>query len=78
VFQPIVASLLTSDDFLVLADYEAYVEASERAARAYYADSDGWTRMSIRNAARCGFFSSDRAMRQYCEDVWRVAPVRVA
>ena len=76
-FQPIVASLLTRDDFLVLADYADYVRISEEAARRYYADPDGWTRMSILNTARCGFFSSDRAMRQYCADIWRVEPVRV-
>ena len=75
-FQPIVASLLTNDEFLVLADYELYVEASERAARTYRDDPDGWARMSILNAARCGFFSSDRAMRQYCEEIWHVKPVR--
>ncbi len=77
VFQPIVASLLTSDDFLVLADYEAYVATSEQAAHTYYADPERWTRMSILNAARCGFFSSDRAMRQYCANIWHVEPVRV-
>ncbi len=75
-FQPIVASLLTNDEFLVLADYESYVEASERAALIYRDDPDGWARMSILNAARCGFFSSDRAMRQYCEEIWHVEPVR--
>ncbi len=77
-FQPIVASLLTRDEFLLLADYADYVACSERAAHAYYDDPDAWTRMSILNAARCGFFSSDRAMRQYCEEIWRVTPVRVA
>lgn len=77
-FQPIVASLLTRDDFLLLADYAAYVACCERAAQAYYADPAGWTRMSILNSARCGFFSSDRAMRQYCEEIWQVSPVPVA
>ncbi|HSN73706.1 MAG TPA: glycogen/starch/alpha-glucan phosphorylase [Anaerolineae bacterium] len=77
-FQPIVASLLTRDDFLLLADYADYVRASEQAAHDYYADPDGWTRMSILNSARCGFFSSDRSMRQYCAEIWRVEPVRVS
>lgn len=77
IFQPIVASLLTRDEFLVLADYAEYVRVSEEAAAAYYADPAGWTRMSILNTARCGFFSSDRAMRQYCEEIWRVQPVQV-
>jgi glycogen phosphorylase len=76
-FQPIVASLLTRDDFLLLADYADYVRVSEVAAHAYYDDPDGWTRMSILNSARCGFFSSDRSMRQYCEEIWQVKPVRV-
>ena len=77
IFQPIVASLITNDEFLVLADYHAYVAASERAAHAYYTDPDGWTRMSILNTARSGFFSSDRAMHQYCTEIWRVEPVHV-
>lgn len=76
-FQPIIASLLTRDEFLVLADYADYVRVSEEAAAAYYADPDAWTRMAIHNTARCGFFSSDRAMRQYCEEIWRVEPVRI-
>jgi starch phosphorylase len=76
-FQPIIASLLTRDEFLVLADYADYVRVSEEAASAYYADPAAWTHMSILNTARCGFFSSDRSMRQYCEDIWRVEPVQV-
>jgi len=76
-FQPIIASLLTRDEFLVLADYTDYVRVSEQAAAGYYTDPDAWTRMSILNAARCGFFSSDRAMRQYCAEIWRVEPVGV-
>ncbi|KAA5541858.1 glycogen/starch/alpha-glucan phosphorylase [Roseiconus nitratireducens] len=73
-FQPIVDSLLDHDEYLVLADYRAYVDCCERACQAYL-DPDRWTRMSILNTARCGFFSSDRVIGQYCEDIWNLKPV---
>jgi starch phosphorylase len=75
-FRPIVDSLLGHDEYLLLADFQSYVECCERAAHAY-TDHDSWTRMSIVNTARCGFFSSDRAMREYGRDIWHVAPVKV-
>jgi starch phosphorylase len=75
-FRPIVDSLLLHDEYLLLVDFPSYVDCCERAAEAYK-DQDGWTRMSILNTARCGFFSSDRSMRQYCDEIWRVKPVRV-
>lgn len=76
IFRPIVDSLLNRDEFMLLADYATYVEAAERAAAAYQ-DSEAWTRMSILNCARCGHFSSDRTMRQYCTEIWNVRPVAV-
>jgi starch phosphorylase len=75
-FKPIVDTLLNDDPFMLLADYRSYVDAQDRAAEAYR-DTDRWTRMSIINVARCGFFSSDRTIRQYCEDIWKVKPVEV-
>ena len=75
-FQPIVDSLLRRDEYLLLADYAVLRRVQERAAQAYR-DEDAWTRMSILNCARCGFFSSDRTMRQYCDEIWRVRPVAV-
>ena len=73
-FRPITDSLLSHDEYLVLADFRTYVTCCEKAAETYR-DADRWTRMSILNTARCGFFSSDRSMRQYCEDIWRVKPL---
>jgi starch phosphorylase len=75
-FRPIVDSLLQRDEYLLLTDFASYLDCCERAAAAFR-DRDGWTRMSILNAARSGFFSSDRTIRQYSEEIWRVHPVAV-
>jgi starch phosphorylase len=75
-FKPIADSLLYHDEYLLLADYASYVECQDAAAQAYQ-DAERWTRMSILNTARCGFFSSDRTISQYCEEIWEARPVRV-
>ncbi|MGE3913361.1 MAG: glycogen/starch/alpha-glucan family phosphorylase, partial [Chloroflexota bacterium] len=75
-FRPIVDSLMGEDPYMLLADFRSYVEAQDRAEHAYR-DVDRWTRMSILNAARCGYFSSDRAIREYCEEIWKVNPIEV-
>ena len=72
-FRPIVENLLNHDPFLVLADYQAYLDAQERVS-ALWNDPRGWTRQSILNTARIGQFSSDRSIRDYCERVWKIEP----
>jgi starch phosphorylase len=76
VFRPLVDCLLDVDPFLVLADYQSYVDC-QRDVDAAYADTERWTRMSILNAARAGKFSSDRTIREYCREIWHVEPVSV-
>jgi glycogen phosphorylase len=76
VFRPVVENLRYSDPFLVLADFGAYA-ACQDAVDAAWQDSERWTRMSILNAARSGKFSSDRAMREYCDEIWGVKPAPV-
>jgi starch phosphorylase len=74
VFRPIVENLLTRDEYMLLADYQAYVDCQQRVSDAFR-DRAGWTRMSILNSARVGRFSSDRSIRDYCRDIWDVRPV---
>jgi glycogen phosphorylase len=76
VFRPLVENLTQSDPFLVLADYAAYIACQERVSAAW-SDRDNWTRRSILNTARSGKFSSDRAIAEYCDEIWSVAPVSV-
>jgi starch phosphorylase len=72
-FRPLLDSLLSRDEFMVLADYRAYVEC-QAAVSAAFADAAGWTRMSILNTVRVGRFSSDRSIREYCRDIWKIHP----
>jgi starch phosphorylase len=76
VFRPLVDNLIHSDPFLVLADYAAY-NACQDEVNASWQDTENWTRMSIINTARSGKFSSDRAIAEYCQEIWSVHPVTV-
>jgi glycogen phosphorylase len=76
VFRPLVDNLRYDDPFLVLADYASYIACQDRVGEAWQ-DTAGWTRMSILNSARSGKFSSDRAISEYCDDIWNVGPVTV-
>jgi starch phosphorylase len=74
-FVPIVQSLLDGGDhYMLLADFSSYLECQERVS-ALYRDQDAWTRMSIRNVAHMGRFSSDRTVREYAREIWDVAPL---
>ncbi len=75
-FKPLVDSLLCEGDrFALLADYESYVACQEEVDR-LYRDPDLWTRRAILNVAHCGWFSSDRAIREYAERIWDIPTCR--
>jgi starch phosphorylase len=75
-FRPLIDGLLYHDPYLLLADFQSYIDCQSKVAAAYR-DSERWTKMSILNTARSGKFSSDRTIREYCEEIWRVKSVPI-
>ncbi len=76
-FKPLLDDLLHNDPYLLLADFQSYIECQDRVSEVYR-DTDRWTRMSILNAARSGKFSSDRTIREYCDDIWHAKSVPIS
>ncbi|MDA0705374.1 MAG: glycogen/starch/alpha-glucan phosphorylase [Proteobacteria bacterium] len=65
-----------ADVWMTAADFRGFVDAQERAGEAYK-DPAHWTRMSILNTAASGQFSTDRTIRQYNEDIWKLDPIQL-
>jgi starch phosphorylase len=61
---------------MVLADYRSYIETQQKVETAY-TNPDEWTKKSIINVARMEKFSSDRAIREYADDIWKVKPQKI-
>ncbi len=75
-FAPLIDGLLYHDPYLVLADFQSYLECQDRVEGAFR-DTEHWTRMSVLNTARSGKFSSDRTIREYCQEIWKVEPLSI-
>jgi starch phosphorylase len=75
-FWPLVDHLLEHDDYMLLADYDSYIQTQELVSAAY-SDSENWAKMSILNVARIGKFSSDRSIAEYSKDIWKIEPVKI-
>ncbi|NVN92559.1 MAG: glycogen/starch/alpha-glucan phosphorylase [Desulfuromonadales bacterium] len=73
-FRPLVDNLLNRDEYLLLADYQSYIECQDRVSAAYR-NRKKWAEMSIFNVARMGKFSSDRSVREYCEKIWKTTAI---
>jgi len=76
-FGPLLDHLLNWDSYLLMADFASYLACQDQVSLAF-GDQKRWAAMSIRNVARMGKFSSDRSIAEYCHDIWKVKPVRVA
>lgn len=74
-FRPIFDHLIAHDDYMLLADYQPYVDCQIKVSHTYR-DQAAWRKMSILNVARMGKFSSDRSIREYCEKIWDAKPLK--
>ncbi|MEM6884136.1 MAG: glycogen/starch/alpha-glucan phosphorylase, partial [Verrucomicrobiota bacterium] len=75
---PLVHSLLDGGDpYLALADYQSYSDCQELVGKCYQNPGE-WAYKAIMNTARVGKFSSDRTIREYAEDIWKLPQVPVA
>lgn len=74
-FEPIFDSLLTENDqYFVLRDFAAYIDIQKRIGQAYKNKLD-WQKMSLINIAHAGYFSSDRTIKEYADEIWGIHPI---
>ena len=73
-FRPLIQSLLDHDPYMLLADFQSYLDCQAKVSAAF-SDQEEWTRKAILNIAHMGKFSSDRTIRQYAEEIWRAKAV---
>jgi len=77
VLQPVIQAIREpADPWMTAADFRSFVDA-QAAASAAFVDKDSWTRMSILNTAASGGFSTDRTIRDYNADIWKLEPLDV-
>ncbi|MGM0593586.1 MAG: glycogen/starch/alpha-glucan phosphorylase [Pseudomonadota bacterium] len=73
-YKPLVESLLHHDQYMLLADYDAYIDAQNQ-VDTLYRDQEEWSRQAILNVFQLGHFSSDRTIREYANKIWNIKPV---
>lgn len=73
-FRSITDGLRHQDPYMLCADFQSYIDSQTSVDQAYR-DPAHWLHMSILNVARMGKFSSDRSIRDYCEQIWKASPV---
>ena len=73
-FRPLLDNILNRDEYLLMADYQSYIDCQDRISETFR-NGKKWTEMSILNVARMGKFSSDRAIREYCDKIWKTTAI---
>jgi starch phosphorylase len=73
-FAPFLENIWNHDPYLICADFASYAACQEEVSHKFK-DAENWSRMSIMNVARIGKFSSDRAIREYRDDIWKTVPI---
>jgi len=76
IFSDIIGGLMNVDYYCLFADYQSYIKTQDKVSQLYL-NQDAWTKKSILNVARIGKFSSDRAVKEYADKIWKVKPVKV-
>jgi starch phosphorylase len=76
IFSSIIDGLLNDDNYCLFADFQSYVDLQDEVSRVYQ-NVDEWTKRSIYNVARIGKFSSDRSVKEYAENIWKVKPTPI-
>ncbi|WKV49337.1 glycogen phosphorylase [Dickeya fangzhongdai] len=64
------------DHYQLLADYRSYVDSHDKVDDVYR-DEDEWTRRTLQNIANMGYFSADRTIQEYADDIWHIKPIRL-
>jgi starch phosphorylase len=76
-FKPLIDVLMEHDPYLLFADFQSYVDCQDRISEAYL-DRNKWAKMSLLNTIRMGKFSSDRAIREYCREIWHAEACKIS
>lgn len=78
IFDPLISSIIDQNDrYFLMADAASYSSRHEDAVKLYRDDRTEWNRRSVINIASSGFFSSDRTIKEYADDIWHIKPVKV-